>query len=70
MAVNLATKYSAKVDEAIKNGALSQPSVNNDYDFIGVKNVKVYSFDPVAMNDYTRSGSNRYGTPQELPGIT
>ena len=34
MAVNLATKYSAKVDEAIKNGALSQPSVNNDYDFI------------------------------------
>lgn len=70
MAVNLATKYSAKVDEAIKNGALSQPSVNNDYDFIGVKTVKVYSFDPVAMNDYTRSGSNRYGTPQELPGIT
>ena len=70
MAVNLATKYSAKVDEVIKNGALSQPSVNNDYDFIGVKTVKVYSFDPVEMNDYTRSGSNRYGTPQELPDTT
>ena len=70
MAVNLATKYSAKVDEVIKNGALSQPSVNNDYDFIGVKTVKVYSFDPVEMNDYTRSGSNRYGTPEELPDTT
>ena len=42
MAVNLAAKYSGKVDEVIKNGALSQPSVNNDYDFIGVKTVKVY----------------------------
>ena len=70
MAVNLATKYSAKVDEVIKNGALSQPSVNNDYDFIGVKTVKVYSFDPVEMNDYTRSGSNRYGDPEELPDTT
>lgn len=70
MAVNLAAKYSGKVDEVIKNGALSQPSVNNDYDFIGVKTVKVYSFDPVAMNDYTRSGSNRYGDPEELPDTT
>lgn len=66
MAVNLAVKYSGKVDEVIKNGALSAPSVNNDYDFVGVKTVKVYSFDPVEMNDYTRSGSGRYGTPNEL----
>lgn len=66
MAVNLAAKYSSKVDEVIKNGALSAPSVNNDYDFVGVQTVKVYSFDPVAMNDYTRSGSGRYGTPYEL----
>lgn len=65
--VNLATKYSSKVDEVIINGALSAPSVNQEYDFIGAKTVKVYSFDPVAMNDYTRSGTNRYGTPEELP---
>lgn len=65
--VNLATKYSSKVDEAIINGALSSPSVNQDYDFIGAQTVKVYSFDPVEMNDYTRSGSSRYGTPDELP---
>lgn len=65
--VNLATKYSGKIDETIIKGALSASSVNNDYDFIGAKTVKVYSFDPVAMNDYTRSGTNRYGTPEELP---
>ena len=64
--VNLATKYSNKVDEVIINGALSGASVNQEYDFIGAKTVKVYSFDPVDMNDYTRSGSGRYGTPSEL----
>lgn len=68
--VNLAEKYSGKIDEAIINGAQSAPSVNNDYDFIGVKSVKVYSFDPVAMNNYTRSGTSRYGTPEELPDTT
>ena len=65
--VNLATKYASKIDEKIINGALSAASVNQEYDFIGAKTVKVYSFDPVAMNDYTRSGSNRYGDPEELP---
>lgn len=63
---NLAVKYSSKIDETIINGALSGPSVNQDYDFVGAKTVKVYSFNPVAMNDYTRSGSNRYGSPAEL----
>ena len=67
MTVNLAAKYSNKVDEVIINGALSASSVNQEYDFVGAKTVKVYSFDPVAMIDYTRSGTNRYGTPEELP---
>ena len=68
--VNLATKYSSKVDEVIINGAQSAPSVNNDYDFVDAQTVKVYSFDPVAMNNYTRSGSNRFGSPEELPDTT
>ena len=63
---NLAVKYSSKIDETIINGALSAGSVNQDYDFVGAKTVKVYSFNPVTMNDYTRSGSNRYGDPSEL----
>lgn len=66
MAVNLTTRFSGKVDEVINNGALSTPSINKDYDFVGAKTVKVYAFGTVPMNDYSRTGSNRYGTPQEL----
>ena len=66
MSVNLATKYSGIVDEKIRNGVLSTPGVNNDYDFIGARSVKVYTFSPVAMNDYSTSGTSRYGSPSEL----
>lgn len=66
MAVNYAEKYSAKIDERFKIGAVTTPAVNNDYDFIGVKTVNVYSIPTATMNDYTRTGSNRYGTPEEL----
>ena len=66
MAVNLTTRFSGKVDEVINNGALSTPSINKDYDFVGAKTVKVYAFGTVPLNDYSRTGSNRYGTPQEL----
>jgi len=66
MAVNLASKYSGKVDERFKIGTLTGSGVNNDYDFVGVNTVKVYSIPTVAMGNYVRSGSNRYGTPSEL----
>jgi len=66
MAVNLTTRFSGKVDEVINNGALSTPSVNKDYSFVGAKTVKVYSFDAVPLTDYRRSGTSRYGTPNEL----
>lgn len=66
MGVNLTTRFSSKVDEVINNGALSTPSINKDYDFVGAKTVKVYAFGTVPLNDYSRTGSNRYGTPNEL----
>lgn len=66
MAVNLATKYSNKVDEAVTLASITSTSVNNDYDFVGARTVKVKSFSTAPMNDYTASGSNRYGTPSEL----
>ena len=64
--INLTTRFSGKVDEVITNGALSTPSINKDYSFVGAQTVKVYSFDTVPLVDYTRSGSNRYGSPSEL----
>jgi N4-gp56 family major capsid protein len=66
MAVNLAAKYSEKVDERFKLKSFTQAVVNNDYDWSGVKTVSVYDIPTVAMGNYTRSGSSRYGTPAEL----
>jgi hypothetical protein len=43
---------------------------NNDYEWNGVDTVKVYSIPVVDLTDYTRSGSNRYGTPDELGNAT
>ena len=66
MALNLAEKYSTKIDEKFKLAAVTTPAVNNEYDFVGVKTVKVYSIDTAKMNAYTRSGNARYGTAEEL----
>ena len=66
MAVNLALKYAKKVDERFKLKSLTDAFVNHDYDWEGVKTIKVYSIPTVSLNDYSRTGSNRYGTPAEL----
>ena len=66
MAINYAVKYASKIDERFASEALTDGAVNKDYDFVGVKTVNVYSIPTAAMNDYTRTGDNRYGTPEEL----
>jgi N4-gp56 family major capsid protein len=66
MAVNLAEKYSSKVAERFKQKSLSAAFTNSDYEWNGVKTLTVYSIDTVELNDYTRSGTSRYGTPSEL----
>lgn len=66
MAINLATKYEKKVDERFKLGSLTEAFVNNDYNWDGVESIKVYNIPTVALNDYTRSGTSRYGNPAEL----
>lgn len=66
MAINYASKYADKIDERFALGAVTTSAVNNDYDFIGVKTVNVYSIPTSAMNNYNANGTNRYGTPEEL----
>lgn len=66
MAINLATKYSDKIDEVVKLASITDVAVNKDYDFVGAQTVKVHSFAVAPMNDYSATGSNRYGTPTEL----
>lgn len=64
--MNLATKYSDKVDERFYRESQAMIALNNDYKFTGEKTVKVYSIPIVPMGDYTRSGGSRYGTPADL----
>jgi hypothetical protein len=66
MAINYADKHAAKIDEVFAVASITERAVNKDYDFVGVRTVKVHSVPTVGMNDYKRTGSNRYGTPEEL----
>lgn len=66
MAINYASKFAKQIDERFTREALSTPAINTDFDFTGVKTVSVYSVPTAEMNDYTRSGTSRYGTPEEL----
>lgn len=66
MAVNFAEKYASVVDERFRLGSLTTALVNNNFDWLGVKTVKVFSRNLATLNDYQTSGSNRYGTPDEL----
>jgi len=66
VAQNLASKYIDKVDERFKLGSLHKPFITNEYDWVGVNAINVYTVDTVAMGDYTRSGTARYGTAAEL----
>lgn len=66
MAVNYAAKFDEKVDERFAKEALSTGIVNQDFDFLGVDTVKVYSIPTSGMNDYKTTGQNRYGDAEEL----
>lgn len=66
MAINLATKYSQKVAERFSLKSLTDSYVGKDYEFNGVKGIKIYSIDTVPLVDYTRSGTNRFGDMTEL----
>lgn len=66
MAINYADKFSNKVDERFTLAAQTTGAVNNDYEFTGVDTVKVYSVATAALNDYSLTGTSRYGTPADL----
>lgn len=66
--INLATKYASAAQERFYKDSVTQDSFSKDIDmeFTGVRTVRVYDIDTAPLNDYTRSGANRYGEPQEL----
>ena len=65
MAVNLATKYAKELAQAFAQKSLVDGVACKDYEFTGVKTLKVYTAVSQPLNNYSRSGANRYGTPTE-----
>lgn len=65
MAVNLATKYAKELAQAFNQKSVVDGVACKDYEFTGVKNLKVYTAVSQELNDYKRTGLNRYGEPKE-----
>lgn len=70
MAINLADKYSKKVQERFSLSSKTDKYVGKDYDFVGVKTIKIWQVDTVEMTDYTRNGTSRFGELTELGDTT
>ena len=64
--INLDTKYSKKVQQAFTAGSVVQGRLENNVDFVGAKTVRIHTIKTVPLNDYKRSGANRYGDPKEV----
>lgn len=63
---NLAEKYLSQVDERWTTYSQAELVLGGKWDFTGDKVVRVYSIPVAPMNDYARSGSNRFGTANDL----
>lgn len=66
MAVNLSKRYNKAVDQVYTLKSLTKAAFMLEYEFIGAKTAVVYTLTSQALVDYTRTGSNRYGSPAEL----
>lgn len=68
MAINLTEKTSPRVLKQFSRGSVTEGLFNTEYDseFIGAETVKVYSIATPTENNYTRTGQNRYGLPEDV----
>ncbi|MEE0775866.1 MAG: FN3 associated domain-containing protein [Bacillota bacterium] len=64
--INLSEEFSPRVQERLKLTSFTDKVVNYNYKFDGVDTVHVFSVDTMPMNDYQRSGLQRYGVPMDV----
>ena len=68
--INLASKYSTKLDERFSLSSRTDAYTGNDYDFTGVNTINIYTIDKTSLVDYNRSGTtDRFGTTSEVGDI-
>ncbi|MBP3399870.1 MAG: hypothetical protein J6K75_08940, partial [Erysipelotrichaceae bacterium] len=66
MAIFLKEKTAKKIAEAWTQASIVAGKCSTAYDFEDVKSVVITNTLPVELNDYVRSGTNRYGNPTEV----
>lgn len=69
MAVNLLEKGARRIEAFFSQESLVAGRFSNNYDWSGAKTIRVLTPVTVPMTNYTRSGSNRYGSPTEMQDI-
>lgn len=69
MAVNYASKYASEIAKRFTANSFVKPNTSGKLDFTGVKTVRMYQLMTVPENNYKRSGSNRYGDPQDINDV-
>ena len=69
MAIYLDSKDLKKLDQYFTAASIFKGRLSDDYDFTGMKTVRIHTILTVPMTNYTRSGANRYGSPTELEDI-
>lgn len=66
MAITLHDKYAKKIQEKFVKESVIHGLLSDEYNWSGVKTVKVSTLETVPLVDYTRTGTSRYGTPKEM----
>lgn len=67
MSVNLASKYSSKLDQLFAKGSYTDAAVNQNYDFDGVRTVNVYTVTTTPLVNYNREETgDRFGGNNEI----
>ena len=70
MAINLVTQFSDKVLERFHHKSYTANAASKDWTFDGIKTLKIFSIGTAPINDYTRSGTSRYGNVEDLQDNT
>lgn len=64
--IDYAVKYPNIIDEKMVEESKTEQMIGLEVDFVGAKTCKIKSVSTAQLNNYSRTGANRYGTPEEL----
>ncbi|MFV0551058.1 MAG: hypothetical protein ACK5L6_03925 [Anaerorhabdus sp.] len=64
--INLATKYDKALQQPFAIESVIEGRFNDEFEWDGTKSIHVYTAITQELNDYKRTGANRYGEPKEL----